>query len=166
MNPPRFLVDAHLGRLVKSLRSLGYDAVLARHEDDDTVIRRALKEDRVLLTRDLPLARRRVATRGPLRVLYLRGETPATQLQEIASVFGLSTDRAFTRCLLCNVPLEPRSKEEVTGRVPPYVYAHRDRFNECPSCHRLYWRGTHWDHMKSLLASSLSRGLGTLGEGR
>jgi uncharacterized protein with PIN domain len=31
--------------------------------------------------------------------------------------------------------------------VPPYIYLTQDRFATCPSCNRVYWRGTHVDEM-------------------
>jgi uncharacterized protein with PIN domain len=55
--------------------------------------------------------------------------------------------RPFTVCLECNNPLEERSREEVKERVPPYVFQTQQQYMECPVCHRIYWRGTHWQAM-------------------
>ena len=55
--------------------------------------------------------------------------------------------RPFTLCLECNQPLVERSREEVKDRVPPYVYKTQNQYMECPACHRIYWRGTHWETM-------------------
>jgi uncharacterized protein with PIN domain len=38
-------------------------------------------------------------------------------------------------------------KNNVRDRVPPYVYATQELFHDCPSCGRLYWKGTHRDKM-------------------
>jgi uncharacterized protein with PIN domain len=35
----------------------------------------------------------------------------------------------------------------MAGRVPPYVYRTQKQYMECPDCHRIYWRGTHWAAM-------------------
>jgi uncharacterized protein with PIN domain len=154
---PRFLVDAHLGPLAKTLRMLGYDALLARNEDDDTLVRLALAEDRLLLTRDLALTRRRVATRGPLRALYLHGASVHAQLTEVVQALGLSThvEARFNRCLVCNTPLAPLPHEDAASRVPPYVHAAHREFHTCPGCGRVFWRGTHWDRMARELAAAL-----------
>jgi hypothetical protein len=40
-----------------------------------------------------------------------------------------------------------RTKEEVRDRVPPYVFQTQREYVECPACHRIYWKGTHWQAM-------------------
>jgi uncharacterized protein with PIN domain len=35
--------------------------------------------------------------------------------------------------------------------VPPYVYQTQSQFMQCPACHRIYWRGTHWQAMSKRL---------------
>jgi uncharacterized protein with PIN domain len=35
--------------------------------------------------------------------------------------------------------------------VPPRVYEIQDQYMICPSCHRVYWRGTHWKSMTGKL---------------
>jgi uncharacterized protein with PIN domain len=55
--------------------------------------------------------------------------------------------RPFTICLVCNRRLEGCTKETVKDLVPPYVFLTQDHFSECPACHRLYWKGTHWQLM-------------------
>lgn len=151
----RFLVDAHLGTLAKALRMLGYDAALAHHEDDRRLIRWALAEDRLLLTRDLDLARSRAATHGPLRALFLRPETAPQQLAEVVRALGLSTHQPFTRCLVCNVTLSPIAPKEAAPKIPPYVSATQTEFSECPVCSRVYWRGTHWRHMAAEIREAI-----------
>jgi uncharacterized protein with PIN domain len=31
--------------------------------------------------------------------------------------------------------------------VPPYVFKTQEQFVECPACHRIFWKGTHWQAM-------------------
>jgi hypothetical protein len=57
----------------------------------------------------------------------------------------------FTICLECNQPLVARNKQEVRGLVPAYVYQTQNRYVECPACHRIYWKGTHWQAMTQKL---------------
>ena len=59
--------------------------------------------------------------------------------------------RPFTICLECNQALVERSKQQVKDRVPPYVFQTQKQYMECPSCHRIYWRGTHWQAMTKKL---------------
>ena len=66
----------------------------------------------------------------------------------------------FTRCLECNQPLVHRRKEEVRELVPPYVFQTQSQYVQCPSCHRIYWRGTHWQRMKRELDTLMGEGEG------
>ena len=42
-------------------------------------------------------------------------------------------------------------KDSVMDLVPPYVYKTQNDYMECPTCHRVYWQGTHWLAMKNEL---------------
>jgi uncharacterized protein with PIN domain len=146
------MVDINVGRLARWLRAMGYDAVLFTGRDDSDMVRTALKEERIVLTRDGGVARRRVATTGRLRVLLLRSDSVREQLRQVVSAFSLNpTYRPFSLCLECNRPLEGHGKEEVVGLVPPYVLSIQWEFSRCPSCERIFWQGTHWDAMRSRL---------------
>ncbi|MDQ6743831.1 MAG: Mut7-C RNAse domain-containing protein [Candidatus Dormibacteraeota bacterium] len=149
----RFLADSNVGRLARWLRAYGYDAAYAPHVDDRVLIARALAEGRVLLTRDAGLVQRRVVTRGTLRAVLLASDRVADQLRQVVEELGLAGDHQLTRCLECNVELEPRAKAEVSERLPPYVRATQTRFSECPGCGRVYWPGTHWERMSERLAA-------------
>jgi len=64
----------------------------------------------------------------------------------------------FTRCVICNVEVEPLCKEAVEGRVPQPVLERVDLYTTCPSCHRIYWEGTHTARLRKRLASLLGNG--------
>ena len=38
------------------------------------------------------------------------------------------------------------------GFAGAYVAQTQEQFSICPVCRRVYWRGTHWQHMKERLA--------------
>lgn len=145
---PAFLVDGMLGRLARWLRILGYDAAWEPGWGDAQLVRRARAEGRILLTRDRELARRR-----GVRVLLLEDEHLEGQLRQLRRDLGLTWEERVPRCLLCNEPLEPLPRDEAWGLVPPYVFVHHDRFFLCPSCERVYWRGTHWEDVERRLQS-------------
>jgi uncharacterized protein with PIN domain len=144
---PRFLVDINVGRLAKWLRVLGYDALLAQHLDDEGLVRQSVQEGRVLLTRDRRIFQRRAAASGELKALLIRSDTLGGQLRQAVAELGLRTDLGFSRCLSCNQVLAPVAKELVQEEVPPHVYRTQQEFRRCPSCGRVYWRGTHWRNM-------------------
>jgi uncharacterized protein with PIN domain len=149
----RFLVDINAGRLAKWLRAMGYDAATSPSADDDALLRCALAEDRVLLTRDARLVRRGVIARGTLRALLVRDDDVWAQLRQVVWDLGLEAEeRESSRCMRCNTRLDPLPAEEVRDRVPPYVYQHQEQFTTCPVCRRIYWPGTHWRNMRAELA--------------
>ncbi|MDX1624685.1 MAG: Mut7-C RNAse domain-containing protein, partial [Gemmatimonadota bacterium] len=76
---PRFLCDTMVGKLARWLRAIGVDAAFAGEAEDEAVVRRALAEGRVVVTRDrrLPLEWRGVD------VLVLESEDPLERLREV-----------------------------------------------------------------------------------
>ncbi len=127
---------------------MGYDATFFTGDDDTDLVRQALAEGRVVLTRDSGIMLRRVVKSGRLRAVFVASEEPERQMRQIIAELGLAVPhRPFTLCLECNRELAPRSPEEVADRVPPYVYKTQRQYMECPACRRIYWRGTHWEAM-------------------
>ena len=116
------------------------------------MVKLALAEDRVVLTRDTEIMKRRVITGGRLKAVLIQSEEPERQMQQLMDIFNLKDSlKPFTLCLECNQLLSERKREEVKDRVPPYVYKTQSQYMECPACHRIYWRGTHWEKMMEKL---------------
>ncbi|OGQ51955.1 MAG: hypothetical protein A3J24_01895 [Deltaproteobacteria bacterium RIFCSPLOWO2_02_FULL_53_8] len=134
-----------LGRLARWLRTMGYDCEYDSRIEDDALIARANKDDRVILTRDTRLAARRVA-RG--RTLLIRANGLDEQVREVKEAFVIDAAGLLTRCLRCNTPLEEMPKEAAMRSVPAFVYDTQESFSRCHSCGRIYWAGTHIDTMK------------------
>ena len=155
MAAPRFVVDVNVGRLGKWLRAMGYDALFVPDVDDADLLEIARRESRILLTRDTHLLERRAVTTGGVRAVLVKGDHLAEQIQHVASVFGLEASQDFVRCIECNAPLHGIGKAVVSERVPPHVFKTQDTFKECPTCHKVYWRGTHWRNMKREMARAL-----------
>jgi uncharacterized protein with PIN domain len=146
---PRFLADAMLGRLARWLRILGYDAEYFPGEDDD-LLRLARRENRVLLTRDTRLLRRR-----PLPPhLFIQSDRVMEQLRQVVAALRLDpTASPAHRCVCCNTVLEQRPKAAVFGLVPEFVWSHHERFWGCPGCRRVYWAGSHRQRMEEAIRS-------------
>lgn len=149
MPPPRFIADVMLGSLSRWLRILGCDVVYDSQADDAALVERAVKEDRVILTRDRRLVERRQA-RNHLLIDSERLDEQILQVLE-SSPEALDRKRFFGRCLRCNRNLVELSAEEAVSRVPPYVARTQERFRRCPSCDRVYWRATHVERMLARL---------------
>ena len=147
----RFIVDTTVGKLARWLRMLGYDSLFINDIDDNELIAIGLNDKRVLLTKDTQIMLRRVVTSGSLKAVLIEDDNPKDQLRQVARMMNIDQERKFTRCLECNHPLVERSKEEVKDRVPPYVFQTQNQYMECSACHRIYWKGTHWQAMTRTL---------------
>lgn len=141
-----------MGKLAKLLRLLGFDTLFFTGENDSQMVSLALAENRIILTRDTHILKRRLVTKGRVKALLIKTDDPGTQIEQVIRELGL-TDliRPFALCLECNQLLISRTKEEVTDRVPPYVRQTQKEYVECPKCHRIYWKGTHWEAMTERL---------------
>lgn len=145
---PKFIVDMNAGKLTRWLRVLGYDALFINPIDDDELIRMAISQERAILTRDGHIPKRRIVRRHRVPVLLLDSESWKEQLKQVIDRFNLSREEhPFARCIRCNEPLGDSETESIKERVPPYVFQTQSSFKECPKCHRVFWRGTHWDRM-------------------
>jgi uncharacterized protein len=139
----KFAADRMLGKLAKWLRIMGQDVIYGQHLSGSGLVRAARAEDRLILTRDRGLKKKQ-----PPDFLFIESDHYREQLRQVIQACGLSLlDKPFTRCLECNVILQPRSKMSVEKIVPPYVFSTQDNFSWCPKCRRVYWPATHHQRM-------------------
>jgi uncharacterized protein with PIN domain len=144
----KFIADNNVGKLARWLRLIGYDTVLLKQKDDAQMIKIALGENRVVLTKDAQFMKRRTVTNGTLRTVHIEQDDPKVQFQEVAETLSLDYDfKPFSRCLECNRALVTRDKEDVKGLVPAHVFESQTHYTRCPACQRIYWPGTHWQAM-------------------
>jgi hypothetical protein len=145
-----------LGRLAKWLRLLGYDTAYMKDVDDEALLAVAEESNRILLTRDTLLIRRKRCR----NYIFIRSNHWREQLTQVYVEAGLSTESALSLCPLCNQPLVREEKESVRTIVPPYVYKTQTLFSRCGSCMRVYWTATHvrriLDELKGLQKGRLS----------
>jgi uncharacterized protein with PIN domain len=148
LRQPRFVLDVHLGRLATFLRLLGFDAEYSNSFDDDELSEIAVRDGRILLTRDRGLLKRAAITRG----YCVRSTQAREQTFEILSRFDLlDLVRPFSRCMACNGALESAAKAEVADSLPPRVAEAHEDFTHCVSCGRVYWRGSHYDRLNQVV---------------
>ena len=146
-----FLCDRMLIRLGRWLRAAGYDTAIQEEATTDRVLlSRALGEGRLLLTRDRKLTEYREA---PGTVLLLAGNTLVESARALTTGAGLDwLHRPFTRCLVCNAPLEP-APAEAREDLPKGARTLADSATWCPRCAKLFWRGSHARRMEDRLAA-------------
>ncbi|MEW5978546.1 MAG: Mut7-C RNAse domain-containing protein [Acidobacteriota bacterium] len=145
----RFVLDVHLGRLAALLRLLGFDSLYRNDLSDGELAQLSREQSRVLLTRDRGLLKRSEVTHG----YCVRSTTPRSQVAEVVRRFDLiAAAQPFSRCLKCNDELEDACLERVRDEVPPGVQVLRQEFKRCPRCGRVFWKGTHYRRLESLIA--------------
>jgi len=154
----RFVVDQMLGRLSKWLRLLGYDSLYFNSIANSQLIKIAREENRILLTRDTRLMKRRVVRNKEIKAIFIEHDGLDDQLKQLSQELNLK-EGLMPWCVECNLPIEMIRKEEAYQRVPEYVYQTQDEFARCPACGRYYWPGTHWQRIQEKFAKlSISTG--------
>lgn len=150
-HPPRalrFVADAHLGGLARLLRMAGFDTLYDNNYMDDEIEQISLTGNRIALTRDRELLKRRGITHG----CYVHAIRSEEQFREIVRRLDLaSTITPFSLCLKCNAPLQWADKAEVVDRLPPRVREHYHEFCICAICQGVFWKGSHWQRMCAVL---------------
>ena len=105
--------------------------------------------DRILLTRDLGLLKRKVITHGT----FVRNTDPREQVREIVRRFQLAGSiTPFTRCVTCNGLLEEVAKAEVEEHLPPMTRQLYHEFRRCTRCRKTYWAGAHHGPLAAMVA--------------
>jgi uncharacterized protein with PIN domain len=144
----RFVADAHLGRLARYLRFLGFDTLFENDPGDAELARISSQDRRILLSRDRRLLERRIVSHG----LWIPSVRPREQLVYVVDRLDLRRlFRPFTRCSLCNRTLALVEKDISNLPLPPRT---RDRFQtfwRCDGCGRIYWQGSHYDRLRAFI---------------
>lgn len=148
MRKPRFIADAHLAALARSLRMLGFDVLFDATLDDAQVAEIGAREKRIVLSRDRELLKHKIITHG----CYVHETRPRGQLREIVTRLDLlAAMMPFTRCMECNAELVDAEKAEIAHRLPPGTARYYERFRRCPGCGKIYWPGSHYQRMRTLI---------------
>ncbi len=145
---PRFICDVHLGKLARDLRMLGFDVYYKNNLTDNEIVKLSLKERRAILTRDLGILRRSEVSHG----YFVRNTHPQKQIKEIIDRFQLDEQiKPFTRCLVCGSRLVNIPRKRALEKVPEKVRLQQNKFYFCKSCDKIYWRGSHFQKMNSII---------------
>jgi uncharacterized protein with PIN domain/sulfur carrier protein ThiS len=143
-----FAADGHLGHLARYLRMLGYDTFYDNEMDDEDLAAISCGENRILLTRDRGLLKRKSIRNGCL----VRYRKPIQQLQQVVQRYGLmALSNPFSRCMVCNDCLSPVSKVKVLDELEPKTKMYFNVFKQCNGCGKIYWSGSHHQHMDRII---------------
>lgn len=140
----KFLVDENLLGLLRRLRMMGYDSVSLIGSSDKDIQTKAKDEKRIILTRDRRFFNR--LTQG--EAYFVSSELPKQQLREVIKTFPLQEEEPLSRCFECNTPIQAVNKESIQDKVDNKTFNLYVDFYECPSCHKIYWEGSHFQRMQ------------------
>jgi uncharacterized protein with PIN domain len=130
-----------LMRLGRWLRLVGMDVANPGDDDDPELMIKAMRENRVLITRDKRLAEN-CRTAG-VECILIQSTSLLGQLNEMADA-GVKMELNPQRCTVCNGPLRVAVKR--AGDQSPH-----ERAWECEVCGKLYWSGSHWKRIEDTL---------------
>lgn len=148
IDPIKFILDVHLGKLARWLRMLGFDTLYRNDYDDPEIVAIAQRKGRTILTRDLGIMKRRAATCG----YHVQSTKPQEQLHEVLSRYQLHNQiQPFHRCIVCNGLLHAVAKEAIIEQLEPKTIRYYHEFFQCQQCHHIYWHGSHFDRMKTFI---------------
>lgn len=146
-----------LGRLSRWLRLLGFDTLYSRTISDNELISIARQQDRIVLTRDTGISKRK----GPQRTILLHSNDTFGQLKELLNNAGITrfAGTLRPRCAVCNSMLDPVEGEAVADSIPEYVLLNATSFLACAGCGKVYWHGSHTKSIDSQLRGILAEQL-------
>jgi len=148
LRDPCFVLDGHLGRLAAYLRMLGFDTAYRNDYEDEELAEISASQNRILLTRDRGLLKRRKVTHG----FCLRTKDSREQLLNVIQRFDLDSQmNPFSRCIACNGLLVRVEKAEIYDLLQPGTKKYFDDFSRCENCAKIYWKGSHHDRMNALI---------------
>ena len=145
----RFVLDVNLGKLARRLRLCGIDTSYSNALSDHDVAETASREQRIVLTRDRRLLHQKSIVHG----CWVRATEPDLQLREVLQRYGLQQRvRPFRRCIECNGEIRATDKAAVLEQLEPLTRRYYDEFYRCQDCGKVYWKGSHYVHMRRRLA--------------
>jgi uncharacterized protein with PIN domain len=140
-----------IGKVSRWLRILGHDVKYDNNASDDELLKIAVEEERILLTRDSGLFRRTHAVN--VRGVLVEEKKMEEKLADIAQRFKIKLDIDVTnsRCPLCGSHLDRITRKKVANKIPKKSLKHFNDFWLCTRCDKVYWQGRHWKNISQTL---------------
>ena len=146
---PRFILDTHLGRLASYLRMMGFDTLYrAGDYPDEEIAEVANAENRIALTRDVGVLKRSLVVYG----YYIRNTNPRKRIAEVVEEFKLANiTEPYKFCMKCNGTMIKVEKSDILTELTERTQRYYDEFHRCVNCKRIYWKGSHYKKMQTLM---------------
>lgn len=138
-----FCADVHLGKLARLLRMPGFDTVYNNDFSKEALYKIASEEQRVLLSKSDYYSHF-----SDVIFYRIKSADSLEQSKDVIAHFNLwDSFEPFSRCLYCNEILQKTEKEKLENEILPKTKNDFSEFWKCPSCKRIYWKGSHYERM-------------------
>jgi len=149
-----FIADINLGNIVKYMRVLGLDVYHDVSLSNREIIEISNQKNRIILTQNKKLLKFKDVSHG----MFIRQGTTTKQIRRIIEYLDIQKDiKPFSRCLRCNSLLIAVQKNNVLDRIPPKTKECCHEYGQCPSCDKIYWKGTHFMNMEKIVRQILDQ---------
>jgi hypothetical protein len=142
-----------LGNIARKLRIFGYNTEYFLSDPDNYILKRAIFENRIILTRDKGLHYRLVKKNLP--GVLISSDNERDNLVTILRKCGIDyvdlVPNPNTRCTKCNGDLISADKSLEIREMPEKVYSNIQLIYKCNTCSKIYWNGTHMDSINLLI---------------
>lgn len=143
-----FIADVHLGSLTKQLRMLGFDVLFNKELKENEIAHIAAAQERIVISRSVNLFKYKIIEWG----YWIRSENTNQQLHEVITRFNLLPEaNPFSRCLVCNGLIHHIPRASIENQLPADTRKYFNDFWQCENCKRIYWKGSHYEHMQQLI---------------
>jgi uncharacterized protein with PIN domain len=145
-----FMTDENVGGMAKYLRMLGFNTIMIPEISDKEVAKIAEKENRILLSRDFGLLKRKNVTHG----IFLRSTNTEEQIYEVIKKYKLDQlFKPFSICIECNgcIKLIRSSDLLEEDKIEDGVLKDYNEFFRCTNCKKVFWKGSHYQRMRLLV---------------
>ena len=145
----KFLTDSMFGKLTRLLRIFGHDTIYAeeimKSAPDSELLKYALENDRIILTRDKLFSE--IAKNNAIYLENIDAYDNLLQLQRELNL-ELNFSIKYARCSACNSSLENiKDKNTIREKIMEETFNSFQDFYRCsnPICDKVYWKGSHID---------------------
>ncbi|MDN5845679.1 MAG: Mut7-C RNAse domain-containing protein [Candidatus Nitrosocosmicus sp.] len=142
-----------LGNIAKKLRIMGFDTEFWLDANDEFLINKSNREQKLLITRDRglylkisKLSRNGLLLSDDYEVENLVFILERCDIKHINPVPNLNT-----RCTICNGTLKKFAKTVVSDPIPEKVYKNISLIYKCSKCSKVYWEGTHIENINKFI---------------
>ena len=150
------MVDGPLGKLARWLRIIGYDTTYDSTLGRMQLVERAIDEDRIILTGSK--STHNMCEKRQIKSVQIYVTSIYQQIKQLIQADFIISEPEISqsRCSLCNGDLNKTLEAEDLDQIPFGTKQYMLEIYKCNSCKHLYWEGSHWKKIRSLINQALS----------